>query len=291
MANRTHRSQSWWGDLFHKNRRDLLLSHATGADSVRLTSQTLPHAMAWTAVLPAPALRTLIPSPDFQGLLQFHLGIPVLPCPDSACPRSATPLDQPGNHLICCHRNGITQRHGAVQDLVYRIVQRSGLTARKEQSAPDRTRPGDIFISRLDVNGPAAVDITVRHTLAPSRPLTSGTAVAAWFETQEQEKIMKYQGQCHRLGWTMVPFVMDCFGGMGRAAQALMGTCLRLLLGQKEAWARRSTEGDVWQGLSITLAKEVGRQLRLGRFAGPGEDSLDDGEGISWSHQPYLSRL
>ena len=129
--------------------------------------------------------------------------------------------------------------------------------------APDRTRPGDVFISRLDANGPAAVDITVRHTLAPSRHVRCADGVAPWFLTQEAEKVTKYQSQCRRLGWTMIPFVLDCFGALELEVQALMTSCLKLLAGQKELWARRTAEADAWQYLSIKFATAMARHLRL----------------------------
>ena len=86
----------------------------------------------------------------------------------------------------------------------------------------------------------------------------------------------KYAGQCRRLGWTMVPFVADCFGALGQEAQAFVSSCLKLLLAQKELWARRGTEADAWQALSLSLAREVARQLRLSRLA---EDGAADAAG------------
>ena len=104
----------------------------------------------------------------------------------------------------------------------------------------------ETFIPRLDANCPAAVDVTVRHSLAPSRPVRSAADLDSWFEGQEREKFAKYRGACARRGWTLIPFVVDCYGGMGREAAVLVGQLLKLLLGQKEAWARRSAEADVW---------------------------------------------
>jgi hypothetical protein len=286
-ADPVHRAQSWWAERVHLQVKAHLETTLPDKEAVRFASQTLPHAMSWVAVVPAEALRTLIPSVDFKCLLRFHLGIPLTPSVPSSCPRCESALDCSGNHLVCCVKNGLTQRHGAVQDTVFRLVQQAGFTARKEQAAPDRTRPGDVFISRLDSNGPAAVDITIRHTLAPSRPVRKAADVEPWLEAQEREKTTKYLPQCRRLGWAMIPFVVDCFGGLGREARSLMGTCLRMILGQRELWARRSAEAEVWQTLSVSVAKEVGKQLRLSRYVT--EDAMEvEGDGSSPStHNPY----
>ena len=192
----------------------------------------MTHAMAWLAVTPAAGLRTPFPTADFRCFSRFHLGLPLTQVDEPEGPRCSSPMETSGHHLVCCPRNGIVQRHGAVQDVFLRAAKQAGFVARREQAPPDRTRPGDVFIARLDANGPAAVDITVRHTLAPSRPLRAAGDVAPWHETQEKEKVVKYLGQCRRLGCSMVPFVQDCFGGFGTEARSLETSFLRLLLGQ-----------------------------------------------------------
>lgn len=73
-----------------------------------------------------------------------------------------------------------------------------------------------------------------------------------------------------------------------------------MLLAQKEIWARRTEEADAWQRISITLAKEVARQLRLSRFVLAAEeeaasvtpqsstqDRASPRQGPGWSHDPY----
>ena len=267
LADPTHRKQQWWSDAVYSATSVSFQEALQGADAVRFASQCTPHAMAWASVVPAEALRTLIPATDFRCLLRFHLGVPLLPSAGPQCPKCDATLDAFGHHLVCCNRNGIVQRHGAVQDAVFRLAHAAGFTVRKEQMAPDRSRPGDVFVARLDANGPGAVDITVRHTLAPSRPVRRATDVDGWLAAQEREKVAKYAGQCRRLGWTMVPFVVDCYGAFGHEAQAFVASCLKLLLAQKELWARRGAEADAWQTLSLALAREVARQLRVSRFA------------------------
>ena len=258
-----------------------LLSSLQGDDAVRFASQIRPHAMAWAAVTPAEALRTLVPHVDFQCLVRWHLGAPLLISPGAECPRCDARLDVSGHHLVCCMRNGIVQRHGVVQDAIHRLALRAGLTARKEQAADDGSRPGDVFIPRLDANGPAAVDVTVRHSLAPSRPVRAGTDLDGWFQGQEREKVTKYRSVCARRGWTLVPFVVDCYGGLGKEAGNLVSQFLKLLLGQKEGWARRSAEADVWQALGIALARDVARQLRASCYAFLGEEGVGVDPGLA----------
>jgi hypothetical protein len=166
------------------------------------------------------------------------------------------------------------------------LAQKAGFTARREERADDNSRPGDVFITRFDANGPAAVDVTVRHLLAPSHPVTTQAAREKWHEDQEKDKIRKYDAACQRLGWTFTPFVMDCYGGLGDAAQAFVNSCLKLLLSQQEGWQRRGMEANVWQTLGIALARELAKQLAWGSQA---EQGLDCGGPIRLevSHNPY----
>jgi hypothetical protein len=132
---------------------------------------------------------------------------------------------------------------------------------KKEQRADDNSQPGDIFIPRLDSEGPVAIDVTIRHTQTPSNPLSRAAQLPIWQEKQEADKHRKYDATCSRRGWRLTPFVLDCFGGMGQQGRSLMSTLLKALLGQREGWLQRQTEAEVWQGLSLTLAKEISKQL------------------------------
>ena len=240
-ADRAHVSQRFWSDACARRRQNLLRCSLHGEDAVRFESQSQPHAMAWAAVIPASGLRTLIPSCDFKCLLRWSLGVPQTPadCASPMCPRCEGPMDGTGHHLVCCHRNGITRRHGAVQDFVLQLAHRAGFVARREQGGADRTRPGDVLISRLDSNGPCAVDITVRHTLAPSHPVRVAGDLHGWAARQEAEKHAKYDATCRSLGWSFVPFVADCYGALGKEGRTLMSTLLKMLLAQHEVWERR----------------------------------------------------
>ena len=145
-----------------------------------------------------------------------------------------------------------------------------------------------MFISRLDANGPCAVDVTVHHTLAPSHPLrpTDGS-LASWQQAEADKKRRKYQAQCGHWGWTFCPFVLDCFGALAEDGRALMATLLRFFLAQKEGWERRAVEADAWQGLSIALMREVAAQLRASRYLLYPDEDAGPEDGPPFSHTPY----
>jgi hypothetical protein len=63
-----------------------------------------------------------------------------------------------------------------------------------------------------------------------------------------------------------------------------MSTLLKLLLGQQDAWLKRRTETNTWQLLSISVAREIARQLIWARYTSP----VDVEEGnTNRVHNPY----
>lgn len=143
-------------------------------------------------------------------------------------------------------------------------------------------------MTRFTDNRPAAVDVTIRHTLAPSHPLRNAGDLEGWQVRQEGDKRRKYDRECARLGWTFIPFVMDCYGAPGAEARGFVTACTRLIAGQQEAERSREVEADVWQGLSFTLARELASQFRAGRLATSVEDELAHAEGRDEGLPPWL---
>ena len=99
------------------------------------------------------------------------------------------------------------------------------------------------------------------------------------------QKHRKYQVDCHRLGWTFRPFVVDVFGGFAQDARDLVALFLKGLLGQREGWQRRPLEATVWQDLSFTVMREIGRQLVWSVQGLEGADDMDEYP----THQPYAA--
>ena len=153
-----------------------------------------------------------------------------------------------------------TTTHYAVVDTLASISNRAGYPCKKEQGLPDNRRPGDLFVSRLDSDGPGAIDVTIRDPLALSHPCTPSN-ILTWHEAQEMDKHQKYEVACRRLGWSFKAFVVDVFGGLGQEARDFLTILLKGLLGQREGWQRRGLEATIWQEVSFTIMIEIGRQL------------------------------
>lgn len=255
--------QRWWAERIHEATKTHLLNTMTGADSVRFQCQTRPHANAWLSVQPSIVKRTLIPKVEFACLTRWTLGMAIneeVQGQQLQCPRcKKANLDASGHHLVCCEKT-YQRRHYAVVDSLASLANRAGLPFRKEQRTPENQRPGDLFISRYDVDGPGAVDVTIHDPLAMSNP-TRPEKLAEWHAGWEEQKFRKYRVACASLRWTFVPFVMDVYGGVGAHAQDVITRLLKGLKAQREGWQHREVEAGVWQSLTFTLMREVARQL------------------------------
>ena len=140
---------------------------------MRFHCQQLPHANAWLSVLPSVQKRQLMATVEFRCLLRWTLGTPMLSHSSGlACPRCSAPMSPSGHHFVCCHLNNITGRHFVMVDALAQLASKAGFPCKKEQGLPDNGSPGDLFISRLDVDGPGAIYFTVRDPLQPSHPAT-----------------------------------------------------------------------------------------------------------------------
>ena len=66
-------------------------------------------------------------------------------------PKSGDVLDAFGDHLVCCHKNGLTKRHNAVVDCLAKFIKAAGLPVIVDRAVglEPRLRPGDITLPRL----------------------------------------------------------------------------------------------------------------------------------------------
>ena len=232
-------------------------------DRCRLASLSEAHAGAWWGALPSQKEKTHLSGPDFRALAKWWLGMPQMPdhLAGAECPRCSVTLDIWGDHAVCCKLNSLTQRHMALQDSLMDIVRSVGLSCRREAALTgQRKRPGDLLIPRWDSDGPAAVDLTIRHHQLPSGPLRDPALLTQWLDKQEDQKNHLYQDQCARQSWQFMPFVIDTWGSMSGTARKVMQGLLRLALTDPEGKEKRSI--NLAEATNPPM-KIVARQLRI----------------------------
>jgi len=104
---------------------------------------------------------------------------------------------------------------------------------------PGQAESGGCVLPTIGRGGPAAVDVTILHPLAPGAPVGARAGVEQWRTRQAEDKRAKYEADCGRLGWKFVPVVMDTFGGLGKGGLECVGYLVKEVVGQREGWERR----------------------------------------------------
>ena len=189
-------------------------------------AQSRTHAGVWLLTLPSAGLRTRVGTPQWQCLLKWWLGVPLLPGDQAGtpCPKCQTPMDLHGDHVVCCAKNDIQRRHVALQQALADLVREAGYACELEKGFGDGSRAADILIPRWDTDGPAAVDVTVRCPRAPHHPVHDPSLYTLWQRAQEDDKTTKYGDGCRRKGWAFYPFVVDTWGGGGWPPQPVFSS-------------------------------------------------------------------
>ena len=163
-----HRLQHWWSDQSAIHAKTALLLSANIRDAVRISQTTGPGSSGWMAAPPSAALGLAFDSPTYRILLKWHLGIPLVPASleGTACPLACgASVDTFGDHMVCCKRNKLWERHLGIQSYLSRCLQASAIPHRREQSAAgDLKRDADILIPSWDTGQGLAIDVGVAHT-------------------------------------------------------------------------------------------------------------------------------
>ena len=118
---------------------------------------------------------------------------------------------------MSCNKNNTTQRHHALRCALQGVLMAAGVRTRGEVAIGGKERPCDLSLEGFDPLGPVAVDLTVVHPLALSRP-REPEAVLSILAESETQKVKKYSALSISAGWHFVPLgstpgeVMDHWG-------------------------------------------------------------------------------
>lgn len=260
-----HASQRWWAEQVAQEQRSRLCQLGTARDMARLQSQEGPISTGWMSVLPCRAVRTDIGDVDYRVLLRWWLGLPLLPLGQTlpGCPACGEPVDPFGDHFVCCDKNGSTRRHNALRDALFDALVQASIPAAKEVTSGNRRRPADILLLAWERGRDVAVDLTVTHPLGLSgHPIIVQNA-AQHCRRAEATKVAAEGDLCRQAGWGFTPAAFTPWGGCGPTARAFLHEVGRRATAALEGWPKQRRLRELREGLSLTLAREVARQLSL----------------------------
>ena len=258
-------SLTWWSTQIAARAYDVLVEQSPGRDRARLRCLANPVCGAWLDACPVDTLGLRIPPAEYTVLGKLLLGLPILPVDvDLVCNQCGDCMDPFGDHLLCCKKGGLTQRHTAIVSHLWHMCTAAGFNVTCEVSLDGRTRPADLLLAHWTGRGPCAVDVSVVHPLAPSTPCHTVKNGTEAIVAMEGVKHTKYTECCRQSNTSLNAFVLSTFGMLGEEAERFF-RCISM------ARRRRALDDDdpqdlrrYMQQLQITLKREIARMLLQG---------------------------
>ena len=66
---------------------------------------------------------------------------------------------------------------------------------------------------------------------------------------------------CEAKGWGFSPFALSTWGGMGSCVKAMLFEITKRITADLQGWPKTQALEDIRQGLSVTLMRQIARQL------------------------------
>ena len=142
-----------------------------------------------------------------------------IPC---ACDQVPSLREDPEHPLHCEKYTGLWKsRHDSVKQTLADIATQCGasVSIEPDQLYSDGKTP-DLLI-HMGARS-IAVDVTVKHTLAPSYVSNLAQTALRVAREGERVKIFKYEAESKAMGMEFTPFSIETLGGWGPAAQRLV---------------------------------------------------------------------
>jgi hypothetical protein len=265
-ASKDQCSQKWWSKQSLKIRLDDLTNAAAPRDQARLFEQRNGIGPTWMRACPQPQLHTTIPSEEYILQLKWWLGMPILSqsSDNPSCPGCGTPLDQYGDHLVCCPRNNFANRHNALQEVLFDTLCNAGQGVAKEVTIPNQQdqhlRPADLLLSAWDNGEPTALDITVVH----SWQVATQQGRERWrcfLKQKEKLKHEKYDIPCRQAGWNFSTAALGTWGGWGPEASKILRRIVKRAAAWQEGELRGHRTNEIMERLGLCLSRQICRLL------------------------------
>ena len=258
-------SLSWWSAQFAARAYDEIIELSPARDRARLRCLAGCSCGAWLDACPCESLGLRIPGPEYCVLAKLMLGQPIFPVDaDLVCNQCGDCMDPFGDHLLCCKKGGLAQRHAAIVSNLWHACTSAGFSVTCEVSLDGRTRPADLLLAHWSGKGPCAVDVSVVHPLAPSVPAHTVKTGLEAVVAMEGVKHAKYDECCRQSNVSLTAFVLSTFGMLGDEAERFF-RCVSMA--RRRRWLDEDDPRDArryMQQLQITLKREVARMLLQG---------------------------
>ena len=130
-------------------------------------------------------------------------------------------------------------------------------------STPGGDRPADILLIGWDKGTNGRVDFTTTSPLRLDPYPLSLEKAKRHLNEAEKAKRAKQLSSCHAMGWGHHPAAYSPWGGQGTAARSLLYEVLKRATADQQGWSKPQRILEMRQNISMTLAREVAKQLSL----------------------------
>ena len=124
-------------------------------------------------------------------------------------------------------------------------------------------RPADVLLLQWSRGRHLAVDFVCTHPAGLAQhPLVAANA-AKHCNQAEARKVHADGPPCEAKGWGFSPFAVSTWGGLGSSAKAVLFEVTKRATADLEGWARTRALAEVREDLSVTLMRQIARQLSV----------------------------
>ncbi|KAM0014048.1 putative exostosin [Helianthus debilis subsp. tardiflorus] len=223
------------------------------------------HAHDFLTVIPIEGLGQCMSAVEYRAILKYRLMIPLYP-EDETCPicRKAC-MDKYGEHAVHCKElPGFKYRHDWVRDVLWDILRRAGISAKKEAPVNFLTdpmegrstlRPADLLVFGWARGKHACVDLTGVSPLVGLKE--NGFVAGQATRKAESKKVNKHAKACAENQHVFVPFAFETFGFLAPEAIQFLTRVQRVIHNNSASGGR----GFVFGRLGFAIQKGVAAQL------------------------------
>ena len=101
------------------------------------------------------------------------------------------------------------------------------------------------------------------HPLAPSNWPLRVEEVTRELKSAEARRVGIAEDRCRRAGWSFIAAAFSPWGMPGPSAKGLLQEISRRAVAALAGWEKTRRQGEIAQGISVTLQQQVARQLGL----------------------------
>jgi len=255
------RQQAWDEPCCRKVAGDLLERASDDYTRARLLANQQETSGAWLEALPITSVGLRMADDVIRVAVGVRLGVNL--CHPHMCV-CGHQVDARGTHGLACLRSaGRHPRHGLLNDVIWRTLQRAKIPAQKEPTGLTRTdgkRPDGVTMVPWARGRCMAWDVTVPDTLAPSHVQASAGRAGVVAEQSEATKNTKYAtiATTH----TFIPLAFETLGVWGEQARKFISE-----LGRRISEVTKDTRETEFLRQRISVAIQRGNAMAcLGTF-------------------------